>query len=179
METIVAPVSIEKSPEARGRSGLLTYKHKKIDLLLKEATYIYIHTKPQPMNLFFSQCKQSNLINLHHSLIDNHNNFFFGVILTSEKFYKLYILFKIPCQFQHHIIGSSQPRKCSSRLRAPRPISRRINHFNQLIIYTHSDSHFQVVAFSFNNPMKNSYLQESHKKCGSEISNCLYWKKRN
>lgn len=77
METIVAPVSIEKSPEARGRSGLLTYKHKKIDLLLKEATYIYIHTKPQPMNLFFSQCKQSNLINLHHSLLDNHNNFFF------------------------------------------------------------------------------------------------------
>lgn len=41
METIVAPVSIEKSPEARGRSGLLTYEHKKIDLLVKEAIYIY------------------------------------------------------------------------------------------------------------------------------------------
>lgn len=41
METIVVPVSIDKSPEARGRSGLLTYEHMKIDILAKEATFIY------------------------------------------------------------------------------------------------------------------------------------------
>lgn len=54
METIVAPVSIEKSPEARGRSGLLTYKHKKIDLLLKEAIYIYTHEASTNELIFFA-----------------------------------------------------------------------------------------------------------------------------
>lgn len=54
METIVAPVSIEKSPEARGRSGLLTYKHKKIDLLVKEAIYIYTHEASTNELIFFA-----------------------------------------------------------------------------------------------------------------------------
>lgn len=130
MNTICLPVSIEKSPEARGSSGLLTcrtYRNPKNQLVRKIPVRFWTCT-------------------LHSSAVPTVN-------LKSD--YTAGNARNQPCLFQHQISDSSPPHKCSSTLTAPLPVIMSKQNFNQNFILPKSLSPFSLVL-TFNNPTKNA-----------------------